>query len=185
MRTCTGKVLKDVSVMLKLKIETEKPKYCIAKDDRIYFVKHIVRSKRGIRALIDVKSRLEKTLIFVDEHPCPLAVKILDSGCIITSAEVSESKVVWNLVCSEEAFLKLMSSLKCRLLDKRHLSEKENITYKEYTALKKALEMGFFDSPKRITLEKLAKESGVAKSTLSDCLRRGLKKVLKDYFEGT
>ncbi len=169
--------------MIRLRIETEKPKYCVARDG-IYIVRHIVRGKKGIRALIDLKKPSERAVVFVDEHPCPLAVKILDSGCIVTSAEVSDGRVVWNLVCSEEASVRLMNSVKCRIIEKRPFLQAGNVTYKEYIAVKKALERGFFDSPRGIKLEELAEELGISKSTLSSCLRRGLKKILRHYFEG-
>ncbi len=168
--------------MIRLKIETEKPKYCIARDG-IYIVKHIVRGKRGIRALVDVKKPSERVVVFIDEHPCPLAVKILDSGCIVTSAEVSDEKVVWNIVCSEESSVRLVNSVKCRIVEKKPFLHRENVTYKEYVTLKKALEKGFFESPRNVTMEELARELGVSKSTLSDCIRRALKKVLLSYFE--
>ncbi len=170
--------------MIRLKIETEKPRYCVAKERGIYVVRHIVRGRKGIRALIDLKKPSERTVVFVDEHPCPLAVKILDSGCIVTSAEVSDGRVVWNIVCSEESSVKLMNSVKCKIIEKRPFLQAGNVTYKEYVAVKKALEYGFFDNPRKVKLESLAEELGVSKSTLSSCLRRGLKKILEAYFEG-
>ncbi len=177
--------------MIKLKMETEKPRYCIAKDNGIYIVKHIVRGKKGIRALVDIKYPSKRSVIVVDEHPCPLAAKFLDSGCIILSAKVFEKKVVWDILCGKDAFLKLMDEINddksYRIIEKKNFLKKDNveynITYSEYVTLKKALDMGFFECPKKITLEELAKELGVSKSTLSNCIRRGLKKVLMQYFD--
>ncbi len=169
--------------MLKVKIETKKPKYCIAKDGEVYVIKHIAKNNGKIRAVVDVKVKSRESYIYIDEHPCPLAVKILDSGCIITSAEVYNDRVIWNLICGGESFIKLMNTVSCKIIDKRYFREKDKITHREYVVLKKALEKGFFDNPRKVNLGELAKETGLAKSTLSDCLRRGIKKVLKSYFE--
>ncbi len=176
--------------MIKLKMETEKPRYCIAKDNGIYIVRHIARGRKGIRALIDIKHPSKRSVIAVDEHPCPIAAKFLDSGCIILSAKVFGKKVVWDILCGKDAFLKLMDEINdknYRIIEKKNFLKNYNIeynvTYNEYVTLKKALDLGFFECPKKITLEELAKELGVSKSTLSNCIRRGLKKVLMQYFD--
>ena len=49
--------------------------------------------------------------------------------------------------------------------------------------LKLAFEKGFFESPKKIKLDDLAKILGVSKSTASETLRRAIKKVVMRYFE--
>jgi len=176
--------------VIKLKMETEKPKYCIAKDEGIYIVKHVVRGRKGIRALVDIKQPSKRSVIVVDEHPCPIAAKFLDSGCIILSAKVFEKRVVWDILCSKDAFLKLMGEIddnkNYKIIEKKEFSKKDmgyNVTYSEYFALKRAFDLGFFECPKKVTLEELAKELGVSKSTLSNCIRRGLKKVLMQYFD--
>ena len=54
---------------------------------------------------------------------------------------------------------------------------------KLYMLLRLAYDMGFFDSPKRIRLEDVARLGNVSKSTASETLRRGIKKVLARFFE--
>jgi len=66
---------------------------------------------------------------------------------------------------------------------KGRVNDKSNVTYREEEILKIALEKGYFDFPRKIKLEELAKHFGVAPSTLSEILRRGLKKILEMYFK--
>ena len=57
-----------------------------------------------------------------------------------------------------------------------------SLTEVQEQALMDALREGFFDYPRRIGLSELARKLGVAPSTLSEVLRRGLRRVLEDYF---
>lgn len=53
------------------------------------------------------------------------------------------------------------------------------MSYKEFEILGLALDYGYFENPKRIKLEELAKMLDISKATASDLLRRTLKKSLK------
>ncbi len=167
--------------MLKVRIRTKKPKYCIAKSDGVFRIRCVCRGKRGIKAFVDIKKKNSSSSIVIDEHGCPLAMKILETGAIVLSAEIEE-EIVWNLACSDEAFRKLMEEVECELISKENFSEKDILTFREYTMLKFAFERGYFDSPKGVSLEDIAKAFQCSKSTTSETLRRALKKVLKSYF---
>lgn len=45
-----------------------------------------------------------------------------------------------------------------------------------------ALKAGYFDYPRRISSEELAAKIGISQSTLSETLRRGTRRLLKNYF---
>ncbi len=171
--------------MLRVRIKTQIPKYGIARryPNAILRLRCVCRGEKGIKALIDLKKPDGKTFLVIDEYECPLAQKILSTGVIVTSAEVSNNEAVWNIICSEKAFRKLMNEVECELISKERFSEEDVVTFKEYELLKFAFERGFFDSPKGITLDEIAKAFGCSKSTASETLRRGLKKVLRNYFE--
>ncbi|MEM0022686.1 MAG: helix-turn-helix domain-containing protein, partial [Archaeoglobaceae archaeon] len=70
------------------------------------------------------------------------------------------------------------------LVYKGRPEDKESMTFREEEILRTALEKGFFDYPKRIKLEELAKIFNISPSTLSEILRRAQKKVLERYFKG-
>ena len=46
-----------------------------------------------------------------------------------------------------------------------------------------ALKMGLFDHPRRITIKELADMLGIKPSSLTETIRRGLKRILKHYFK--
>jgi len=133
---------------------------------------------------VPVSSKEAKVLI--KEHTCLFAIPILESGCVITAVDVNDSELVWNIICDDEGFLSLLKNLEgvdFELIYKGKPTGKDEITYREEEILKIALEKGYFDFPKRIKLEELAKLFGIAPSTLSEILRRGQKKVLEKYFK--
>ncbi|WP_457548907.1 helix-turn-helix domain-containing protein [Archaeoglobus sp.] len=171
--------------MLRVRIKTPVPEYCIAKNypNSVLRLRCVCNGKRGIKALVDLKKRDGKTILVIDEHKCPLAQKILDTGAIVTSADVSNRDVIWNIVCSEKSFQKLMDYVECELISKERFSDVDAVTQREYEMLRFAFERGFFESPKGIRLDEIADTFGFSKSTVSETLRRGLKKVLKMYFE--
>ena len=63
------------------------------------------------------------------------------------------------------------------------LSTKQKLTSKQEKVLKSALELGYFDYPKRVSTEDLSKRLGVAPSTLNEILRRAERKIIQVYFE--
>ncbi len=132
-------------------------------------------------------SSSQEATVLIREHTCFLALAILESGCLITNAELDEDEVVWNIICDEESFLDLMKSMErsqieFEILYKGRPDRKSSVTYREEEILRMALEKGYFDFPKRIRLDEMAKNLGMASSTLSEILRRGEKKVLMKYF---
>lgn len=132
---------------------------------------------------VSISSKEAKVLI--KEHTCLVAIPILESGCVITGVDVSESELVWSIICDDEGFIALLENLEgvdFELIYKGKPSGKDEITYREEEILKIALEKGYFDFPKRVKLEQLAEFFGIAPSTLSEILRRGQKKVLEKYF---
>lgn len=63
------------------------------------------------------------------------------------------------------------------------LSAKQKLTSKQERVLKSALELGYFDYPKRVSTEELSNGLGIAPSTLNEILRRAERRIIKVYFE--
>lgn len=62
-----------------------------------------------------------------------------------------------------------------------HGALQERITAEQREALSRAVEGGYFEVPRRITLIELADELGISDTAVSQRLRRGLSNVLWDY----
>jgi predicted DNA binding protein len=64
------------------------------------------------------------------------------------------------------------------------LEDEKELTARQENILQIALEKGYFEFPKKITLRQLAKTLDVAPATLTEILRRGQKRVLQEHFKG-
>jgi predicted DNA binding protein len=63
-------------------------------------------------------------------------------------------------------------------------SEEPLLTDRQEWLLQEAVEQGYYDTPRRITLVELAEEAGIAKSTCSEILHRAEGQVLKEFLDG-
>ncbi len=180
--------------MLKIKIKTSSKNCRILENFPNAILKHhqICRGKKGVKVVVSIKTPEGERIEVMDEHPCEIAMNILDSGAIVTSSEVFEDIMTWTAICSDhEIFKEIVKRLDSMNIEyeveyKVNLYEKEErdgITHNEYRLLKLAFEKGFFDSPKKIKLDDLARLEGISKSTASDTLRRAMKKVFSRFFE--
>jgi predicted DNA binding protein len=180
--------------MLKVKIKTSSKNCYLLRSFPDAILKHyqICRGKKGVKVVVSIKTRDGEKIVVMDEHPCEIAMGILDSGAIVTSSEVFGDFMNWITICSNlDVFKEIMEKLESLNIDyeviyKTNLYEREErdgITHNEYRLLKLAFERGFFDSPKKIKLDDLARLEGVSKSTASDTLRRAMKKVFSRFFE--
>ncbi|MCS7121308.1 MAG: helix-turn-helix domain-containing protein [Archaeoglobaceae archaeon] len=125
--------------------------------------------------------------ILLKEHPCSIVLTLLKAGGMVTKIRIDNDKIVLSLICNDDCFLEILRALDNSRIDyevvyKGKLESEREITFREEEILKIALEKGFFDYPKRIKLEDLANELEISPSTLSEIVRRGLKKILQKYF---
>ena len=63
------------------------------------------------------------------------------------------------------------------------MTPEEALTSKQERVLKSALELGYYDFPKRISTEELSKALNLAPSTISEILRRAERRVITGYFK--
>ncbi len=145
-------------------------------------------SNRNVDEISKISDSNTKAAITV--RKCIPARSIIEAGCFIKSAKHTEEGVEWDIIARRSSLIKLTE-----ILEKNNYSfkikriggldlHKEIITNREMELLKYAVYQGYFDTPKNIGIRGVAKQFGISISTTSDMLRRGLKKILIDYFEG-
>lgn len=174
--------------MLEVQIKTAIPESCAlgalkeVLNSSITKVEGLTKIDKHVKGLLQIKARgVEDVLanlpsycegfvlspqeakVLIREHTCFLALAILESGCLITNAELIDREVVWNVVCDDDSFLSLMNKLEdcdidSELLYKGRPDKKSEMTFREEEILRISLEEGYFDFPKRIKLEELAKK---------------------------
>jgi predicted DNA binding protein len=98
--------------------------------------------------------------------------------------------IVYSLVVpSFDAFREIISTVESKGLKPKILQlgkfkpEEKVLTRKQERALLLALKMGFFQVPRRITMRELSDKLEVGLSTLSEIIRRGMRRLLEDHFE--
>ena len=120
---------------------------------------------------------------------CITCQALTGSNCFLTyAASLSSGKLEWHLIVGEEKSLsKLIKFLETKgcsveLKSKTYLSKKNILTSKQEKIIKIAFEKGYYDYPKGITLRELSKILKISFSTLNEILRRGEKKIIRDYY---
>ena len=72
--------------------------------------------------------------------------------------------------------------VKFQLLKKKVLNRRGDITSRQEYVVKTALDLGFFDYPKKVNLEGLSRRLNVSYVTLAEILRRAEKNIISSYF---
>jgi predicted DNA binding protein len=120
---------------------------------------------------------------------CPVCSTLSGLNCFLLSAVTREDgKMEWRLLLSgDETLKKVTARLEAQdvgfeILQISHLDNLNDLTARQEQIVRLALEMGYFEFPKKIRLEELSERLGVSAGTLSEILRRAEKNILTRYF---
>jgi predicted DNA binding protein len=142
------------------------------------------------------KSVIEFSVLEKEETRVKFNVKTIDPfllyaiircGVLVNfPVRVREGYAYWRLVSKRESIDKLLTLFDQKGVEYKLLrignspysidDDKNKLTLVESTILNKAIASGFFEIPRKISLEKLANELGKSKSALSVTLRKIIKK---------
>jgi predicted DNA binding protein len=149
----------------------------LRKDSYVYDV-DIVKGERG-RIVGSLKT-----------HKCTACQTFAGMDCFIISATSKpDGKLEWILLGSDTMVKSLMHALEVEgvvgeVVRISRLEDEKELTGRQENILQIALEKGYFEFPKKITLRQLAKSLDIAPATLTEILRRGQKQVLQEHFRG-
>ena len=131
-----------------------------------------------------------KHIATVRNAKCTLCKAFIGSDCFLESgSSTNNDSVIWRIFTPNNSSLKGMierlrnEDCKVELLSVKKASSTFELTCIQDEAIRLALSTGYYDIPKRITLEELAVRSGISKATLNLILRRGQKKILSERLE--
>ncbi len=108
-------------------------------------------------------------------------------SCFFHSRANPDGTVEWTLAFNKrEALTELLDRMKkeqveVKILKLSSVADVEKLTSHQRSLVETALEEGFFDYPRRITLRELSKKMGISASTASEVLRRAERKILSSY----
>lgn len=157
------------------------------------------KAKELIDAISQSKSIKNSDLVQLDHHrikgmvtthDCPVCSTLAGLSCSLISASTREDhKMEWKLLISGKDSLKSLTERLSRkgvnyeITQVSRLYAKNDLTVRQEQIAKISLELGYFEFPKKIGIEELAKRLGISAGNLSEILRRAEKNILSEYFE--
>ncbi|MDM7275596.1 MAG: helix-turn-helix domain-containing protein [Thermoprotei archaeon] len=156
----------------------------IAPGDNLNNVVKILKERRLKVKIVDEN----RGLLWVDNlENCNFCKAVDDLRGIIVSLSLddNDNPVYGALMPSRIAASRLVARLKVKGLEPELLEKNgrlaPKLTLRQIHVLTIAYERGFFDVPKKVNLEELAKTLGVKPSTLNEILRKAVKKLIESY----
>ena len=132
-----------------------------------------------------------KTLVWFESEGCNICNTILSQGSFLVSGRTSNNTgMIFSFITPhQDAYRSIIMNLKdkgckVKVLRVRRANIVEKVlTPSQERTLWIALKAGYFDYPRRISTEELSRILGISGSTLSEILRRGIRRLLEHYFE--
>jgi predicted DNA binding protein len=148
-----------------------------------------LRATTGVLSADMTKVDRNRVFGMVSTHSCPICSTFAGLNCFLISADSRDGgKMEWRLLIGGDTDLKELcgrldaNRVKYNILEVSHRVQKKEMTARQEDILRTALDLGYFEFPKRIHLEELADKLGITPATLSEILRRAEKKVLSSHF---
>ncbi|MCS7129157.1 MAG: helix-turn-helix domain-containing protein [Candidatus Caldarchaeum sp.] len=166
--------------------ESQNQLFRISAGDEVQKVSRLLKKEPSFKKLQVLYGR-EGHLFGYATASCRCCGLELAKNCIVRSvSSYKDGWVMWHVIGYSESIKNFINSLvkeniTFKTLSQQTLSWNGVLTQRQELFLKTALEQGFFDHPRRITVRELASELGVAPATVSESLRKSIKKVVKEY----
>jgi len=140
---------------------------------------------------LDILNQTENRALVQFETTLPLLILAArDSGVPLELPfNLSNGRAVWELKASSDRLAMLSNQLEqfgiSFTVDYVQYNVEDNplLTPAQQEIIQKALEMGYYDTPRQCSLTDLAEEMDRAKSTVSETMHRAEEKIIKDFAE--
>lgn len=132
-----------------------------------------------------------KSSVWMESNGCVVCQNILSSDAFLVSGKSMQGYTIMYsfIVPSFEAFQKIMSrmqatGLEVKVMKMGKFEPKAGVlTEKQERIFWLALKGGFFDYPRKVDTVELAAKLQISPSTLSEIMRRGMRRLLESYFK--
>lgn len=122
-------------------------------------------------------------------NQCAACKALTASDCFLIFANsCGEGEIEWKLQARQRsALFDLIQTLRdlnygVELVSMTGVRETYNLTPRQEEVIRFALQKGYFDCPKETNIRQVAQYFDISISTASEILRRGVKKILRDFF---
>lgn len=135
--------------------------------------------KEGDTALVQFETTLPLLLLPARDSGVPLEMPF----------ELRNGAAVWELTAPSGRLSELSSQLEFFDISftvdyiQYDIGEEELLTQSQEDIVERAIEMGYYDTPRECSLTDLAEEVGRAKSTISETLHRAEGKIIKEHVD--
>jgi hypothetical protein len=142
---------------------------------------------------VEVLNRTDEQALVQFETTLPmLLLPARDSGVPLEMPfELSNGIAVWEVQTSSDRLSELSDQLDFFDISftveyiQYDVDEKQLLTDSQEELIEKAIEMGYYDTPRECSLTELAEEIGRSKSTVSETLHRAEGKIIKQVASGS
>ncbi len=125
----------------------------------------------------------------VTTDSCPVCRAISGADCsLVSGSSVGDRSIRWELLVTDNVALNTLldrltsDGVSFEVKKKRELRNRRDLTLRQEEILKMAFELGYFDFPKKIKLDKLSMRLGISPSTLAEILHRAEKHIMIKHF---
>lgn len=198
----TIRTVNEKCKIMKLFRELEVHKFTVVDIRRLYtgVTRHLVRipinylnqiPKRSYARIRDSIKVGNEAAAWFETEGCELCNTIVSEGAfLITGWNTVEDEIAYTFIVPNiRVAQKIISILEKLRFDievlgmEKYKRKSPFLTKKQETTLWLALKEGFFDYPKKISITELSRKLEVSPSTLSEIMRRGIRRLLEYYFE--
>jgi len=155
----------------------------LGEDEKIDSIKNEIDDEVISSQIVKVKKG--KAFGVVVAPTCAAAEALRDLTCVITSHAVErDGSISLEVLASGRNTLKELIDrfrsfgAEVAVVKETSNIEEEKLTGRQEEIVRKALEMGYYDYPRRIRQKELADACGVASSTLAEVLRRAERNII-------
>jgi predicted DNA binding protein len=150
-----------------------------------------ISQSKDIKGVDLVRLDPHRIMGMITTRSCPVCSTLAGLNCSLVSASTKDDgRMEWKILISGEDTLKQITDrleskgVLYTIVGQTHLTAKNDLTARQEQIAKIALELGYFEFPKKIKLEELSERLGISPGTLSEILRRAEKNILSRYFQG-
>lgn len=137
-----------------------------------------------------VKVGVNQYLATVMNNNCALAKIVSESGVFLTSAKpITDDLIEWAILAPNSTYIKnfIKRVVDCGYsINRKYVTDPEadlKLTSRQEEIIEYALKNGYYDIPKKITVDDICNEFGCSKSTLSVIMRTAEKKIIENFME--
>ena len=173
--------MKGVKSVSRLKIEPEMTLHVVEKD------KFDDEEMKALNAASRKLAHVGKNKLWVYGKSCSACKAMALSNAVVVSAISADSRhIMFRVITENRATLKRMirelneGGLEAEIVEEP-FDQKNDMSEREYAVLKMCYNLGFFDNDRANSLTEIARVLGISTSSLSETLRRAMKKAAKDF----